>query len=171
MDTERGEARPGIAARFPGVAEARRAIEALENAGIDGNDIALLGRSAAARTPGDPKASDRRVGRYLLPRLALGVGLGAVVGALGGLVVGVVVAAVTAGSTVGVVAACGIVGLCVGGVLGTFFSFERSVGLSDAWPETFDAPDEPVWVGVFGHDHERGRITAVLERRGPTEVR
>ncbi len=66
--------RPAVAGQFTRLDVARTAIEALENAGIDGDDIALLGRPAeVARAPSDPEIADRRLGRYLAPRVALGL--------------------------------------------------------------------------------------------------
>src|ERR1700736_6560292 len=64
---------PAVAARYRDLGQARAAISALERAGLDGNDIELLGLAAdAARVPRDPKVADRRVVFYLLPRLARG---------------------------------------------------------------------------------------------------
>ncbi|MGH8984352.1 MAG: hypothetical protein ACRDY6_10835 [Acidimicrobiia bacterium] len=47
----------------------------------------------------------------------------------------------------------GLVGLGLGVVVSVFLSFERMVGLSNAWPLTFeDVPDGPVWVAVYSPD-------------------
>lgn len=62
-----------VAARFPSMKSARVAIEALEHAGIDGDEIELLGRPAdVARAPSDPRDPDRRMALPLVWRVALG---------------------------------------------------------------------------------------------------
>lgn len=154
---------------------ARAAIEALENAGVDGDDIELLGRRAeAARTPASPSAADRRVAGHLLRRLGLGALVGAAGGALVGVVLGLVVLAVTSTeSGAGLVAAFVLTGIGLGVVVSAFLSFERSVGFSSAWPLTFeDAPEGSVWVAVYSREsHVQERAHDTLARRHPLELR
>jgi hypothetical protein len=165
-----------VAASFPSMESARVAIEALENAGVDGDDIELLGQPAdAARTPGDPKPTDRRVALHLVRRIAIG----AVVGALAGVALGVLVGLIVAGFTdatdsrSGLVTAIAIVGIGIGTTLGILLGFERAIGLSDAWPLTFeDVPDGPVWVAVYTRARrERVRAAEALAQRRPLELR
>jgi hypothetical protein len=164
-----------VAASFPNMGAARRAIEALEHAGVDGDDIDLLGRGAdAARTPTSPGRPDRRVARHVVRRLGLGAIIGAVAGAAAGLVLGLVVLAATStGGGAALVAAFVIVGVGLGAVVSTFLSFERSVSFSEAWPLTFeDAPDGVVWVAVYSRDRRtRERADEALARQTPLELR
>jgi hypothetical protein len=61
------ERAPDVAARFSDLAHARAAIEALENSGVDGDDIELLGRTAeqAAAEPRQSDADRRAVSHVL----------------------------------------------------------------------------------------------------------
>jgi enoyl-CoA hydratase/carnithine racemase len=156
--------------------EARVAIEALENAGIDGDDIELLGRPVEdARPAPNPKVVDKRVARHLLPRIAAGALMGAALGAGFGLGLALVLAVVadSLGGGVGFVFAITLVGVGLGAVVGALINFERSVGLSDAWPLTFDdVPEGPVWVAVYTED-SRGvsRAADQLAQQHPLELR
>lgn len=154
---------------------ARAAIEALENAGVDGDDIELLGRRAeAARTPTSPSGADRRVAGHVLRRLGLGAVIGAAGGAVVGAVLGLIVLTVTSTeSGTGLVAAFVLTGIGLGVVVSAFLSFERSVGFSSAWPLTFeDAPEGSVWVGVYSREsHVRERAHDTLARQHPLELR
>jgi MFS family permease len=166
-----------VAASFPSMESARVAIEALEHAGVDGDDIELLGRTAdAARTPTNPKPTDRRVALHLVRRIAVGAALGALAGFVLGVLAGLIVAAVTdaTDSRAGLVTAFAIVGIGIGTTLGILLAFERAVGLSDAWPLTFeDVPDgPPVWVAVYTRaPRERARAADALSRLRPLELR
>ena len=174
-DRRRAGVDPAVAARFASLEEARRAMIALEHAGLDGNDIELLGRPVdAARVPRDPKRADLRLLFYLLPRLAGGLALGA--GA--GFVLGLLIAAVLLATGVlswswGAFAICVLIALFPGATLGVFLAFERSVGVAEDWSITFaDAPAGPVWVGVYTRAVEvRERARLVLQHERPLEVR
>ena len=174
-DRRRAGVDPVVAARFASLVEARRAMIALEHAGLDGNDIELLGRPVdAARVPRDPKRADLRLLFYLLPRLAGGLALGA--GA--GFVLGLLIAAMLLATGVlswswGAFAICVLIALFPGATLGVFLAFERSVGVSEDWSLTFeDAPPGPVWVGVYTRGVEvRERARRVLEQQQPLELR
>jgi len=164
-----------VAARFPDMTVARGAIEGLEHAGVDGDDIDLLGgRADAARTPTSPGRPDRRVAGHILSRVGLGAAVGAMAGAVGGLVLGLLVLAVTStGGGAGLVLAFVFVGLGLGVVVSVFLSFERSVSFSDAWPLTFeDVPAGPVWVAVYSRDPRTlERAHDELAGRHPLELR
>jgi hypothetical protein len=165
-----------VAASFPSMESARVAIEALENAGVDGDEIELLGQPAdAARTPTDPKGPDRRMALHLVRRVALGAVAGAVAGLVLGVLVGLVVAGFTdaTDSRSGLATAIAIVGVGIGTTLGILIAFERAIGLSDAWPLTFeDVPDGPVWVAVYTRARrERARAAEALARHHPLELR
>jgi len=164
-----------VTASFPDMAGARGAVEALEHAGVDGDEIELVGAPAdAARTPTSPARPDRRMAVHIVRRLGIGAVVGAAAGAVVGVLLGLIlVAATSTGGGAGLVFALGIAGLGLGGVVSAFLSFERTVGLSDAWPLTFeDVPEGSVWVAVYSRasgTHDRARDT--LARQHPIELR
>ena len=166
---------PAVAASFADMTAARGAIEALELVGVDGDEIELLGQRAdAARTPTSPARPDRRMAVHILRRL----GIGAVIGAAGGAVIGVVLglillAATSTGGGAALVFALGLAGLGLGVVVSVFLSFERTVGLSDAWPLTFeDVPEGSVWVAVYSRDaRTQDRARDALAGQRPIELR
>ena len=164
-----------VAASFPSMEAARVAIESLENAGIDGDDIELLGQPVeGARPPENPKRVDKRVASHLFPRVVAGVLIGAAIGAVLGLVLGLALAGTFSGlDGAPFVAAIILLGIGLGAVVGAFISFERSVGLSDAWPLTFqDVSEGPVWVAVYADDlRTRGRAAQRLADQDPLELR
>jgi hypothetical protein len=164
-----------VAASFADMAGARGAVEALEHAGVDGDEIELVGESAdAARMPTSPARPDRRMAVHIVQRLAVGAVIGAAAGAVVGAALGLtLVAATSTGGGAGLVFALGIAGLGLGGVVSAFLSFERTVGLSDAWPLTFeDVPDGSVWVAVYSHaPGTHDRALATLARQRPIELR
>jgi len=176
-----GQPRPpgvtaAVAASFPSMKSARVAIEALEHAGVDGDEIELLGQPAdVARDPSEPLGPDRRMALHLARRVALGALAGALGGVVLGLLIGLVVALVTdaTDSHSGLVTAIAIVGIGLGATLGVLVSFERAIGLSDAWPLTFeDVPDGPVWIAVYtGGRRIRTRAAETLARHRPLELR
>lgn len=165
-----------VAARFPSMESARVAIEALEHAGVDDDEIELLGHPAdVARDPSAPQGPDRRLGLHLVRQVALGALGGAFAGVVLGLLIGLLVAAPTdaTDSRSGLVTAIIIVGIGLGVTLGVLLSFERAIGLSDAWPLTFEeVPDGPVWVAVYtGGGRSRARAADALARHHPLELR
>lgn len=154
---------------------ARAAIEALENAGVDGDDIDLVGRRAeAARTPTSPSNPDRRVAGHLVHRLGLGALVGVAGGAIVGVALGLIVLAVTATERrAGLVAVFVLVGVGLGVVVSVFLSFVRSVAFSSAWPLTFeDVPEGSVWVAVYSRDPStQERAREALAELHPVELR
>jgi len=165
-----------VAASFPSMESARDAIEALEHAGVDGDEIELLGQPAdVARFPSQPGGPDKRMALHLVRRVALGALMGALAGLVLGVLSGLLVAVGTdaTDSRSGLVTAIAIVGVGLGVTLGVLVSFERAIGLSDAWPLTFeDVPDGPVWVAVYtGGGRTRVRAADALARHRPLELR
>jgi enoyl-CoA hydratase/carnithine racemase len=156
---------------------ARVAIESLENAGIDGDDIELLGQPVeSARPAPNPKVVDKRVARHLLPRIAVGALFGAAAGVGLGLAVALVLVLASVSESLGgagFVFAITLVGVGLGAVVGALINFERSVGLSDAWPLTFDdVPDGVVWLAVYTADRQAvNRAADVLAEHHPLELR
>jgi hypothetical protein len=161
---------PGtLAARFRDMTDARAAIEALENQGVDGSDIVLAGRVAhEASTPGDEEPTDERIIRHVGSRVVAGAAIGAAVGAVLGVLV-TVASSVDSSVVFGSVLA----GLLIGGIAGTFVSFERGVGHSESWELTFHDPASgAVWVTIATDEPETiGTATEVLHSLHPMEVR
>ena len=158
---------PALIAEFASAEEARAAMEALENHGIDGLQISLLDAPAEIRR--DP--ADQRLVHYVGRRVVTGVALGAVIGASVFGVAAVVFAAL--GWPLGAVVATVLAGIALGAILGAFFSFERGVGMSDSWEDTFlDALPKPIRVGVHTvTDQDTMRARAALERHRPLAIR
>jgi hypothetical protein len=162
-----------VAARFGDTADARAAIEALQSAGIDGDDIALLS-PFPDESRRSTNAADERMGRYLVRRVLLGALVGIVGGIFGGALIGGIVIALTApGSALGQFVAFAIAGAVIGAPLGAYIGFERAGTLSEAWGTTFDDLEHGVtWVGVKVHDEDDYvRARRALERRQPVELR
>jgi len=166
-------AAPTLAARFESPEQARAAIERLENSGIDGTDIELLGSGAdAARRPRRPGPQDRRLARYLVPRVLSGALVGAAAGAGVGLVVGLVLGAIV-DTSAGVVASCVVLFVFAGVTVGAYVRFERNVGFSSDWSATFvDVRGKPLWVAVRARDESTfDRARSALQTIGPIELR
>jgi hypothetical protein len=162
-----------LAARFPDAGRARVAIEGLQSAGIDGDDITLLS-PFPEKSHRSTHAADTRITRYLVRRIVVGFLAGIAAGVLLGAAIGVVLVAVTAPrEPVGEVVALAAVGIVIGAPLGAYIGFERAGTLSDAWSVTFDDLEPgATWIGVRTHDpdeHERAR--RALARQQPIEVR
>jgi hypothetical protein len=162
-----------LAARFADAAHARTAIEALQSAGIDGDDILLLS-PFPEETSSSTRAADRRTTRYLLGRVVRGV----LVGMAGGTILGVVIGVPLVGATapaqpLGQIAALAAVGMVIGVSLGAYVGFERAGTLSDAWSTTFhELEPGATWIGVRMHDRsDQRRARRALDRVHPREVR
>jgi|SRR5690242_2124925 hypothetical protein len=162
-----------VGARFSDLARARAAIEALQSAGVDGDDITLLSPFSEPAHP-STQSADRRMlgylGRRIVAGVALGIAVGGVVGALAG---GILVALTSPSAAWGEVAALVLVGMLLGAPLGAYIAFERAGTLTDAWGATFeDLEPGAVWIGVKTHDadgHHRAR--QVLQHHDALEVR
>ena len=166
-------AAPTLAARFESPEQARAAIVRLENSGIDGTDIELLGSGAdAARRPRRPGPQDRELGRSLAPRLVTGALAGALAGAPIGLIVGLVLDAAF-GVSIGVVAYCVVLFVVGGATLGAYVRFERNVGFSNDWSATFvDTRGKPLWVAVRARDESTfDRARNALQTVDAIEIR
>jgi hypothetical protein len=167
-------AAPKLAARFASMEDARRAIQELENAGIDGDDIELVGAGTEpARRPKSPTMEDRRAGRYVAPRVAVGTVAGGVVGALVGAAAGFGLWLAFSMSA-GVILAGAFAGVLIGSVVGTYIRFERTVGFSQSWSLTFaaDVGAGPLWVTVHVSASDSvDRARRVLEGTHPLELR
>jgi hypothetical protein len=170
---ERWRHRRTLAARFTDPAAARGAIEALQSAGVDGDDITLLSPFPEQSSRSN-QAADERVARYLAGRVLLGVLVGVMGGVLVGAFVGALLIVATApASPLGELVALAIAGAVLGAPLGAFIGFERSGTLSDAWSTTFDDLEPgAIWIGVKVHDGDDYiRARHALERQRPLDLR
>src|SRR5262245_43525093 len=73
--------RPSLLARYRTLPDVRRAIDVLEAEGIDGDDLALVGRADALPGGTDRHRSDSRFLSHTMVMLAVGVLGGALLGA------------------------------------------------------------------------------------------
>lgn len=164
---------PTLIAEFGTPGDARAAIEALENHGIDGLEITLLDH--AGNDPGNARRqpADRRALTHVGRRVAKGAGLGALVGAVFLGIVGLVVAA--AGGPVAAIVVLPIIGAGLGAAVGAFWSVERGVGMSEDWEKTFQEPaaaPEATRIGVHTNaDDDTARVRQVLEDHRPRDIR
>src|SRR6266581_7883301 len=83
MPVQTQRRRPSLTAEFGTAGDARAAMEALENHGIDGLEITVLDDLRELDDPGDEvrRPADRRELVYISGRVGKGIALGAVVGA------------------------------------------------------------------------------------------
>jgi hypothetical protein len=152
------ERHPALIAEFSSPGDGRAAIEALENHGIDGLEVAVLdGPPESHREP-----ADRRTVVHVGGRVAKGVGVGALLGAAVLGLVGLVFVAAAGWPAVAVPAVM-VAGVGFGAAVGAFWCVERGVGLSEDWEKTFQQPagaTAPMRIGVYTSepsDTERAR--------------
>ncbi len=145
---------PSLTAESGTPGDARAAMKALENHGIDGLEITVLD----GPEDDDRRPADRRDVR----------GHGAAV--LG--VVGVIAA--IAGAPAVLIAAFVVLGAGLGAAVGAFWGVERGVGMSEDWEKTFEEPasaTKPMRIGVYTNgDAETMRARHVLERHRPLDI-
>ena len=160
--------RPSLTAEFATPGDARAAMKALENHGIDGLEITVLdGPADDDRRPADRRELVNNSGR---------VGKGAALGAVGGAVVlGVVgVIAAIAGAEAVLIVAFVLLGAGLGAAVGAFWGVERGVGMSEDWEKTFEEPADttkPMRIGVYtSGDTETRRAHHVLEDHRPLDI-
>jgi hypothetical protein len=166
--------RPSLTAEFGTPGDARAAMEALENHGIDGLEITVLD------VPGeiddlseeDRQPADRRELVYISGRVGKGIAFGAVVGAAVFGIVGVIEG--VAGAPAGVIVASVLLGVALGAAVGAFLGVERGVGMSEDWEKTFEEPaaaTKPMRIGVYTNgDAETMRARHVLEHHRPLDI-
>jgi len=169
MPTENQRRRPSLTAKFGTPGDARAAMKALENHGIDGLEITVLDGPA----DDDRRPADRRELVFISGRVGKGAALGAVVGAVVLGVVGVIAA--IAGAAAVLIVAFVILGAGLGAAVGAFLGVERGVGMSEDWEKTFEEPaatTEPMRIGVYtSGDAETIRARRVLENHRPLDIR
>ncbi len=143
----------GLMARFESMEAAGDALKALENQGVDGADLTLVGGQVAkAREVHTVTGPDRRVSRRVLGMILRG----GVLGLCGGLLVSAAIVGISVLlfedvrqhelAQVMVVVAFGM----LGAVVGIFATVERGVGLSESWHLAFqDVGEGEAWLAVL----------------------
>jgi hypothetical protein len=164
-----------IRAVYDDLAHGRRAMIALQRAGIDAMNISLAGRPIdCAEANLDKRAEEGRATGYVLRRVLAGAAIGAVIGAVMALAGSIVYNAIggrellTNGTAVAV--AVGALGLsAAGGVFGGI----AGMGLGSQWELTFDDErgdgDVVLEINVEG-EGARTKINEVLRATGPSRV-
>ena len=166
--------RPSLTAEFGTPGDARAAMEALENHGIDGLEITVLDDPGEIDDPSkeDRRPADRRELVYISGRVGKGIAFGAVVGAAVFGIVGVIEG--VAGAPAGVIVASVLLGVALGAAVGAFLGVERGVGMSEDWEKTFEEPaaaTKPTRIGVYTNgDAETMRARHVLEHHRPLDI-
>lgn len=159
-----------VTARFRDMAAAQEAIELLEEQGIAGSNISLLGPAAeAAAEAADTSGSDvdtlRKGTRATVGGGLLGTAIGAVLGFLVGLAAFGGLSAAVIALAIGLGVAGGGVGFTAGAML--------RMKQSQAWELTLGETDtEPVIVGVHAdEDAVVGQAVGILRETRAEEVR
>jgi hypothetical protein len=174
MPAQNQRRRPSLTAEFGTPGDARAAMEALENHGIDGLEITVLDDPGEIDDPSkeDRRPADRRELVYISGRVGKGIAFGAVVGAAVFGIVGVIEG--VAGAPAGVIVASVLVGLALGAAVGAFLGVERGVGMSEDWEKTFEEPaaaTKPMRIGVYTNGNaETMRARHVLEHHRPLDI-
>ncbi|MBW3576562.1 MAG: hypothetical protein KY462_02250 [Actinobacteria bacterium] len=162
-----------VIATFPDMATARRAVQALQMAGIDASQITLFGpaadEAAADLTVAD---ADEAFTAVMWRRTWVGALIGTALGAvLGGAISAAVLAGTfphSAGVLVAAIVGTAVLGLGTGAATGA----TSSAQMSQAWELTFH-PVGPGHVGVGVHTDsakEANRAETVLARHAPTQL-
>jgi outer membrane lipoprotein SlyB len=151
-----GLAPHNVIASYPDMKHARRAIEALQFAGVDANQISLLGQTAeqaASWAEKDTTQADTPLVMQILLRAVPWALVGAITGvALGGILaaIGFEYGPVGASATVQI-ASWGLFGTIVGALVGAY----SAITVSEAWELTFEPVDDGrVLVGVHSDDEK-----------------
>jgi hypothetical protein len=160
-------------ATFEDMPRARRAMLALENGGIDGEDISLLGRAAAEAADNlDPRERDARsttdIAKAGAVGVAAGAGVGAVAGFLGGALafgipgVGPVVDSAIWAATLGSAGT----GAAIGGlVAGT-----AAIGQSESWADSYQESIRARHVLVGVHTETKEQLDKAVKILGEHEA-
>jgi hypothetical protein len=162
-----------VLAILPSMEDARRAVQALQSAGIEATRISLFGPAAdEAAASVDVREADGRFAGVMWRRTWVGALIGAGVGALFGAVGAGIVLRGAGPDAIGVfwaaVVGAAVLGLGTGAATGA----TSSAQMSRAWELTFHTvlPGE-VGVAVHSDDpREALRAEEVLRRLGPTQL-
>ncbi len=169
-------ARYNVVATFPDMEHARKALLALEQHGVEADNISLLGRAAEqVESDLNPRERDTGVAKEIAKGAglgtAIGTGAGGVVGFIGGLLawgipgIGPVVGTAIWAATVG--------GAGVGAAIGGLVGGTAVIGQSEAWEKSFEESVRTgrVLVGVHADSREDiDKATGVLRDAHPLRV-
>ncbi|MGH9280602.1 MAG: hypothetical protein ACRD12_21235 [Acidimicrobiales bacterium] len=161
-----------VVGTFPDLDTAREVIKDLNEAGIDADDISMLGRQVEEVTSDpDTRLRDLESTGDLAKKSATAAGVGSVIGGLAG-------AAAFAIPGIGPVIGSGIWaasagGAIAGGVVGGMVGAIDATELGPEWEVTYGAPlqEGKVLVAVHaGEDQDVDRAAKVFEKRGAERV-
>jgi hypothetical protein len=163
-----------VTARYPDMARARRAVEGLEEQGVEANDITLTGEAAARAQAQDTAQRDRvflqHTTRTALQGIAFGGGIGLVVGLLLGVLTAVITGAPMQEGMA--IVAFGAGGAIAGAGVGLLVSFLARQKQSQAWETSLAEVPGPVTVGVHTNNADAFQAAVIaLEGTSPQELR
>ena len=161
-----------VVAAFPDMEKARSAVDALSSAGIDAEDMSLLGTAVdEARNDTDTKLRDMEATKTIATRAGAGVAAGTAVGALAGLAAFAIpgVGPVVGTGILSAVIGGGVAGASVGGMVGGV----AGISLEEDWDLTFQDSIRAGRVLVAVHAAEKADVekaAKVLEDEGPDQL-
>jgi hypothetical protein len=165
------EGAPAVLAQYSDLDAARHAIQQLEQQGVDGDDIALVGSSARALERGATReTSDSRILSHSGLAIAAGVAAGGLLGAvLGAITIGLILLVWSGLDARGWVYGLMVAWFTAGGaLLGAFAGVSRSIGFSESMAITYeDEPSSPPWLAVYG---PREELLHIVEATDPIEI-
>ena len=165
-----------VVATFPDMHRARDAIMALERAGVEADNISLLGRAGdeVANEP-DPAERDAGVTKDVTKAALAGTAVGGAVGGIAGFIAGALAFGIPGiGPVVGSgiwAATLGAAG--VGGPIGGLVAGAAALGESEAWESTYHESVRAGRVVVAVHADDRqhlDRATEVLRGQEPATL-
>jgi hypothetical protein len=170
-----GFAQHNLTAAFPGMEEARAALDALERAGIESSRISLLGpRAEEAAEETDTRSRDLDLTKDVGKKVAAGAAAGSAVGGAAGFLAGLAAFAIPG---VGPVLGAGVWAATIGGAaagasVGGVVAGVGSIDVSEAWELTYQHVREGrVVVGVHSDDaDEVGKAAEALQKLEPLSV-
>src|SRR5437764_191294 len=160
-----------VVATFPDMGAARRALDALERAGVDGEDISLLGRQAdEVAAQQDTRERDAHLVGEVSDKAVKGSALGTVAGAVAG-TVAFVIPGIGPGIGAGIWAAT-LGGAVAGGAVGGLAGGVAATNQTEDWELSFDEVAEgKVLVATHCEDEaDADRHEEILQGHGALKV-
>jgi len=161
-----------VVATFPDMEAARSALDDLTSAGIEAEDISLLGRAVdEARNETDTRLRDMEATGEIAKRAGTGIAAGSTVGALAGVAAFAIpgVGPVIGGGILAAVVGGGIAGGSVGGMVGGV----AGLSLEDDWDLTFQDSIRAGRVLLAVHAADKADVTKaakILEGKQPDRL-
>lgn len=160
-----------VVATFPDMKAARHAIDALERAGVDGDDISLLGRTVdAAAAQEDTRDRDAHLVGDVSEKAMKGGAIGTVAGAVAG-AVAFVIPGIGPGIGAGIWAAT-LGGAVAGGAVGGMAGGVAATNESEDWELTYDevASGRVLVAGHTDDQADADRLAGLLQKHDPLKV-